>query len=160
MAAVGSSMVIAVYSVHHTRVMAREERLQGRLAETYVTLVDYALRTQQYALTAMPTIDDNHPLRDPPFSNEEWLALRARTFAFASESVKQRFEDLMVHRIRTANALDTWREVWAAMKEGGLRPDERAESLKQRDRLDVERKDLARCAEALIDAVRNELATR
>jgi len=86
-------MFVAAYRSQQTRGLAREERLQVRLSETYVTLTDYALRTRQYALTAMPDVPEDSDLREPPFSPDEWRALRARVFAFASDRVMGLFDD-------------------------------------------------------------------
>ena len=86
--AVVASMLTVAYSAYRTQRLAREERRQSRLAETYVALMDYANRAIQYgSMATIPQVS-----RQPPLSEEEQRDLDARVLAFASDEVRGLFD--------------------------------------------------------------------
>jgi hypothetical protein len=154
-AAVVASLVGVMFASTMQQRIAREARRHARLQDTYVTLTDYALRTRQYALTAMPKIGDDHPLRAPPFSDEDWLVLRARVLAYASDAVRKLFEEVQTTRVRTAGWLEDWR---AALERGPSESfAERQEGLKDLEELRLSRDRLAELCNELVERVRFEL---
>jgi hypothetical protein len=156
-AAVVSSIIVTAVSVWHARTSAREERQQERVAETYVTLTDYCLRTQQFARTTFPSVTEDSPMRDPPFTNEEWLALRARVFLYGSDPVRTSFDRLLELRARTSTELGLWREALDAVDRGGTTRAERDLGMRHHDRLNEAAKKLDQTASELVGLLRSEL---
>ncbi|MEZ5246312.1 MAG: hypothetical protein R2707_14515 [Acidimicrobiales bacterium] len=156
--AVISSLVVAGWNIRVTERIARSSRRQDRIGEVYVTLTDFALRMRQFALTANPGIDDDSPLRDPPFSEADWLRLRAQVEAHASDRVRALFDDLLTYRIRTATAVEMWSSSLDEVRRGWSDEISRREGRNDLEFLRERRAEMQVCAEAIIEAVRAELA--
>lgn len=151
-------MLTTAFTVWQTRLASREDRRQLRLADTYLSLTDHALRIAQYARTAMPGIDDDHPLRDPPFSEADWLRLRAEVAAFASDSVRSQFEELLIISRRT----ETMRQLWETsleqiQRDRGTDDVGREEGRKTLESLRSLRAELEVAADSIVQSIRTEL---
>ncbi len=156
--AVVSSLVAAGWNLRATERLARSARRQDRLGEVYVTLTDFALRMRQFALTTNPGVGKDSPLRDPPFTTEEWLLLRAQVEAHASTRVRGLFENLLNYRIRTATAAEMWGISLEEVRRGESDDVSRSESRANLNFLREMRTELQACAEDIVEAVRTELA--
>jgi hypothetical protein len=82
----------------HVAAMAREERTQQRLAETYVALLEMAERVGQWAQAIRPMTDTTPSQPVPPLPDlAEQATVEARVGAFGSIPVRER--------------LDVWRSI-------------------------------------------------
>jgi hypothetical protein len=82
----------------HAAAMAREERTQQRLADTYVALLEMAERVGQWAQAVRPMMDTSPAQPVPPLPDlAEQATVEARVGAFGSIPVRER--------------LDVWRSI-------------------------------------------------
>lgn len=152
--AVVASMLTVAYGAYRTQRLAREERRQSRLAETYVALMDYANRAIQYGSTAASSTG----LPNLPFSEEEQRDLDGRVLAFASNEVRSLFEALSTAWIQTMNQNDTWNEIWSGSR--GTTDMESPGRSAILEELERRRETLVQSAEVLIVQVRHELGSQ
>ena len=99
--AVVASLATTAYVTVQQQRGAREDRRQERLDDCYTRLADFLSRTKQFSRTAETGIDAASGLWDPELDADEWLSLRARVDAYASESVRSGFDELLMWRKRT-----------------------------------------------------------
>lgn len=154
--AVVASMLVTALTVWSTQRLAREERRQSRLAETYVALMDYANRAIQYGSAPTP------PQNDPgflPVWEEPWLNLGVRVLAFASDEMRGLFDQFA----------ELWRLAWGQQvvrKEvwDGTSGTKTREELEEQNRLleelESRKKALVQHAEAVIKQARQELGSQ
>jgi hypothetical protein len=77
----------------HVAAMAREERTQQRLADSYVALLEMAERVGQWAQAVRPTMDTSPAQLVPPLPDlAEQATAEARVGAFGSIPVRERLE--------------------------------------------------------------------
>lgn len=154
--AVVASMLTVAYGAYRTQQLAREERRQSRLAETYVALMDYANRAIQYGSVSTP------PKKDPgklPVSEEPWLNLDARVLAFASAEMRGFFDQFADLWTRAWNAQIVRKEVSEGMGTGSKTPDQLQEQNRLLGELNSRKQALVQHAEAVIRQARHELGS-
>lgn len=155
--AVVASMLTVALSAYATQRLAREERRQARLAETYVTLMDYANRAIQYGSVATP------PKKDPgklPVSEEPWLNLGVRVLAFASDEMRGLFDQFAELWRLAWNQQVLRKEVWDGTETGSKTPEELQEQNRLLGELNSRKQALVQHAEAVIRQARHELGSQ
>ena len=148
--AVVASMLTVTYSAYRTQQLAREERRQARISETYVILMNYAIRADHYASAE----------GDPeilPFTEEELLKLGARVLAFSSDEVRLLFGELSESWEKTRSAHVVWIEVRGAHQANATPGQEWQQTYSD---VEERRKVLGQHAKAVVEQVRHELGSQ
>jgi hypothetical protein len=137
-----STLLAAVLTVGLTgrsrRGQAADERLWLRKADTYVDLADFVIREATAVTLTHPRLQAGGIALPTPFDETSWWSMHARVAAFASPTMRAKYEDLLRARSAFSTAIARASEaqsfVDAAMQPDQTLTSERAEALRDRER--------------------------